>query len=42
MEKNLKKFDEKLSNERLIIEKDGHKKTPIYDVLQILSATERV
>jgi hypothetical protein len=42
MEKNLKKFDEKLSNERLIIEKDGHEKTPIYDVLQILSATERV
>ena len=40
MEKNLQRFDKKLSNETLIIEKDGFDKTPIYDVLQILSATE--
>jgi len=40
MEKNLKRVDENLSNEMLIIEKDGYMKTPIYDVLQILSATE--
>jgi len=40
MQKNLQRFNEKLSNETLIIEKDGEQKTPIYDVLQILSATE--
>jgi len=40
MEKNLQRFDTNLSNEQLIIEKDGEQKTPIYDVLQILSATE--
>ena len=40
MQKNLQRFDTNLSNEQLIIEKDGEQKTPIYDVLQILSATE--
>ena len=39
MEKNLKRFDTNLSNDTLIIQKDGFDKTPIYDVLQILSAT---
>ena len=40
MEKNLQRFNEELSNDTLIIRKDGFDKTPIYDVLQILSATE--
>ncbi|CAA6818421.1 MAG: FIG00471280: hypothetical protein [uncultured Sulfurovum sp.] len=40
MEKNLQRFNRELSNETLIIKKDGYDKTPIYDVLQILSATE--
>lgn len=40
MEKNLQRFDTNLSNEQLIIEKDGVDKTPIYDILQILSVTE--
>jgi hypothetical protein len=40
MEKNLQRFDAKLSNDTLIVKKDGFDKTPIYDVLQILSATE--
>lgn len=40
MEKNLKFFSPQLSNDTLIIDKDGKRKTPIYDVLQILSATE--
>lgn len=40
MDKNLKKFNQKLSNKELIIEKDEYKKTPIYDILQILSVTE--
>jgi hypothetical protein len=40
MEKNLQRFDANLSNDTLIIRKDGFDKTPIYDVLQILSATE--
>ncbi len=39
MEKNLKFFDKNLSNDTLIIEKDGFLKTPIYDILQILSVT---
>lgn len=39
MDKNLKYFDKNLSNDTLIIEKDGLEKTPIYDILQILSAT---
>lgn len=41
MDKNLKQFQQQLSNQELIIVKDGLNKTPIYDVLQILSATER-
>jgi hypothetical protein len=40
MNKNLKYFDNNLSNDTLIIKKDGHHKTPIYDILQILSITE--
>ena len=40
MDKNLKIFNKNLSNDILIIDKDEHKKTPIYDVLQILSVTE--
>ena len=40
MEKNLQRFDKNLSSEKLIIKKDGFDKTPIYDVLQILSVTE--
>jgi len=40
MEKNLQRFEKSLSNDKLIIQKDGVDKTPIYDVLQILSATE--
>lgn len=40
MEKNLKNFDTNLANDTLIIKKDDLDKTPIYDVLQILSATE--
>lgn len=41
MDKNLKQFKPELSNDKLIIDKDGMRKTPIYDVLQILSVTER-
>ena len=41
MDKNLKFLDTKLSNENLIIQKDGSDKTPIYDILQILSATSQ-
>ena len=40
MEKNLQFFSKELSNEKLIIKKDSHKKTPIYDILQIHSVTE--
>jgi len=40
MDKNLKYFNKNLSNDTLTIDKDGYKKTPIYDILQILSATE--
>lgn len=40
MNRNLENLNEKLSNEKLIIEKDGKFKTPIYDILQILSVTE--
>jgi len=39
MDKNLKFLNTKLSNDNLIIQKDGNEKTPIYDILQILSAT---
>lgn len=40
MNKNLKFFSCELSNDKLIIEKDACKKTPIYDILQIHSVTE--
>ena len=40
MDKNLKFFNKDLSNDNLIVEKDAQKKTPIYDILQILSITE--
>ena len=40
MDKNLKQFKQELSNDNLIISKDGLLKTPIYDVLQTLSVTE--
>jgi len=37
IDKVLVKFDENLSSQNLIIEKDGYLKTPIYDILQIIS-----
>ncbi|MCF6331488.1 MAG: hypothetical protein L3I99_08110 [Sulfurimonas sp.] len=40
MDKNLKTLNKNLSNDSLIIHKDGFFKTPIYDILQILSVTE--
>lgn len=40
MDNNLKKINPKLCNQELIIPKDDFLKTPIYDVLQILSVTE--
>ncbi|WP_295421269.1 hypothetical protein [Sulfurovum sp.] len=40
MDKNLKNFSKELSNETLIVQKDGEQKTPIYDILQIMSVTE--
>jgi len=40
MDKNLKFFNKDLSNDNLIVEKDKKMKTPIYDILQILSITE--
>ena len=40
MDKNLKFFNKDLSNDNLIVQKDGEIKTPIYDILQILSITE--
>jgi len=39
MDKNLKFFHKELSSETLIIKKDDKLKTPIYDILQILSIT---
>lgn len=39
MDKNLNFFNKDLSNANLIVEKDGEMKTPIYDILQILSTT---
>ena len=39
MDKNLKTLDKNLSSQNLIIEKDGYRKTPIYDILQVLSIT---
>ena len=40
MDNNLKIFHKNISQENLIVSKDGQQKTPIYDVLQILSTTE--
>ncbi len=40
MDKNLENLYEGLSNDILILQKDGYLKTPIYDILQILSTTE--
>ena len=39
MDKNLENLYNGLSNDNLIIQKDNINKTPIYDILQILSAT---
>lgn len=39
MDKNLKNLYKSLDSRNLIVEKDGKSKTPIYDILQILSAT---
>ena len=39
MDKNLKFFHKELSNDKLLIQKNGHLKTPVYDILQILSVT---
>ncbi|MEA1892196.1 MAG: hypothetical protein U9N33_05725 [Campylobacterota bacterium] len=41
MDKNLKFFDKNLSKDTLVIKKDGFDKTPIYDILQILSITDK-
>ena len=41
MDKNLKFFHKDLSKGNLIIPKDGYDKTPIYDILQILSVTDQ-
>jgi hypothetical protein len=40
MDKNLKNLYGSLSNEKLIVKKDSKLKTPIYDILQILSVTK--
>jgi hypothetical protein len=40
MTRNLENLYSGLSNEKLIIKKDEYSKTPIYDILQILSVTE--
>jgi hypothetical protein len=40
MNKNLENLYSKLSNEQLIVEKDGLSRTPVYDILQILSVTD--
>ena len=40
MERNLESLYEGLSNERLIVEKDGTYKTPVYDILQLNSVME--
>jgi CRISPR/Cas system-associated protein Cas10 (large subunit of type III CRISPR-Cas system) len=41
MDKNLKFLNTQLSNDNLIIQKDNTEKTPIYDILQVLSATSQ-
>jgi len=40
MDKNLRNLYATLSNEKLIVQKDNVSKTPMYDILQILSVTE--
>ena len=40
MDNNLKNIEQELSSAKLIVNKDKSKKTPIYDILQILSVTE--
>jgi len=40
MDKNLENLYEGLTNKRLILQKDGYLKTPVFDILQILSVTE--
>ena len=40
MDKNLENLYAKLSNDNLVVPKDGYSKTPIYDILQILSVTD--
>ena len=40
MDRNLEKLYTGLSNDVLLIQKDGLVKTPIYDILQIISTTE--
>ena len=40
MDKNLENLYDGLSDANLILQKDGFNKTPIYDILQILSVTE--
>ena len=40
MDKNLQKINQELSHDTLIVKKDAYDKTPIYDILQILSVTE--
>jgi len=40
MDRNLQKLNKELSNEKLIIRKNAKWRTPIYDILQILSVTE--
>ncbi|SFV74852.1 FIG00471280: hypothetical protein [hydrothermal vent metagenome] len=40
MDRNLEKLYSGLSDDTLIIQKDGHLKTPIYNILQIISTTD--
>jgi hypothetical protein len=41
MDKNLKNIEQNLSSDNLIINKDEQLKTPIYDILQIISTTNQ-
>ena len=38
--KNLSKLHKELKIDKLIVQKDNKQKTPIYDILQILSVTD--
>ena len=40
MDRNIKNINQELSSETLIVKKDNLDKTPIYDILKILSVTE--